>query len=56
MVQNDEAVRRSNQLNPNNREYWRSRGFNDRPTDWRKRAKAQQPQPNRQAKTNNRKK
>ena len=56
MAQDDEAARRSNQLNPNNREYWKARGFKDRPTDWRQRATAQQQQPNGHSKTSNRKK
>ncbi len=31
--------RRANQLNPNNIAYWRSRGYSERPKDWKKRAK-----------------
>ena len=32
----------SNQLNPNNDEYWNSRGDDERPEDWQERA---QPSP-----------
>jgi hypothetical protein len=33
---------RSNQMNPNNLAYWRSRGFAERPPDWEKRWKKEQ--------------
>ena len=29
----------SNSQNPNNKEYWRSRGFQDRPTNWKDQAR-----------------
>ncbi|WP_035387442.1 hypothetical protein [Ferrimonas senticii] len=35
-VQTNE-LNRSKQLNPNNNEYWKSHGFNQRPKDWEQR-------------------
>ncbi len=34
MSTKDEMDNRSNQLNPNNDEYWGSRGYDGRPDDW----------------------
>lgn len=28
----------ANQMNPNNDEYWQSRGYDERPDDWKERA------------------
>lgn len=36
---------RSNQLNPNNSAYWKIRGWNKRPEDWKKRVARQDAQP-----------
>ena len=36
---------RSNQLNPNNLAYWKLRGWNKRPEDWKKRAARQDVMP-----------
>ena len=35
----------ADQLNPNNDEYWGSRGFDDRPEDWEDRADRGDTQP-----------
>ena len=36
--QNGNGDNRSNQMNPNNDAYWRARGWNARPNDWKARA------------------
>ena len=36
---------RSNQLNPNNDEYWSSRGWDERPDDWQERVEQDNAQP-----------
>lgn len=33
----NELDNRSNQLNPENEDYWKSRGFDERPDDWEER-------------------
>lgn len=35
--QNGNGDNRSNQMNPNNNAYWRARGWNARPSDWKNR-------------------
>lgn len=35
---------RSNQLNPNNDAYWESRGYEERPDDWKQRVDEEDPQ------------
>lgn len=38
MSRKDERDNRSNQMNPNNDAYWTSRGYDQRPGDWKKRS------------------
>jgi len=40
MATTHEHNNRTNQLNPNNRAYWQSRGYAERPSDWRDRSAA----------------
>ncbi len=40
MSKQDDLDNHSNQLNPNNDEYWESRGWDDRPDDWEERAES----------------
>ena len=37
----DDVNNRANQLNPNNLEYWKLRGWRKRPEDWKRRAAVQ---------------
>ena len=39
------ADNHSNQLNPNNDTYWQSRGWDERPDDWEKRAEGERTRP-----------
>ena len=34
MSRRSELDNRANQMNPNNDEYWHSRGYDERPDDW----------------------
>lgn len=38
MTKQSDNDNHSNQLNPNNDEYWHSRGYDDRPDDWEEKA------------------
>lgn len=38
MSRHSDRDNRANQLNPNNDAYWESRGFDERPDDWREQA------------------
>lgn len=40
-----EIEHRSEQLNPNNPDYWKSRGWRDRPENWKKRVTTGKTQP-----------
>ena len=37
MSRRDDVDNRSNQMNPNNDAYWASRGYDERPDDWKER-------------------
>ena len=39
MSRHNELANRANQMNPNNDEYWHSRGYDERPDDWEERAR-----------------
>ena len=38
MSRRSDLDNRANQMNPNNDEYWQSRGYDERPDDWEDRA------------------
>ena len=39
MNRQNELDNRANQMNPNNDEYWHSRGYDERPDNWEERAR-----------------
>ncbi len=40
----DDRTNRANQMNPNNDAYWQSRGYNERPDDWKDRVDKEEQQ------------
>ena len=37
MIRQSDLDNHANQMNPNNDEYWQSRGYDERPDDWEER-------------------